>query len=323
MRGTCAVVVPAYSAASFITEALDSIVAQRRPADQFIVVDDGSPDQTVAVVEAWLAAHPGAKGRLLRNGRNRGLCHTRNRGVAGCTTDYVATLDADDVLEPDHLERLLEPLDDDPTVVLSFGDTREFDERGMAPETMLDRIGARLRQLPSVDAGNYRVLSSGLFRSLLPGSFIPVSGSAYRRETAIAAGLYDQRLRRVEDRDFMLRMAGEGPFAFVPHAVCRKRLHGDNISGPSHHLAMAEGAFGALMRTRAWLRHGDPGNYGATQAQLAIAARNYLYSASITDLSTLKRARADLWRAGFPGLALQPKAWARLVWYAIRRPHAR
>lgn len=105
------VVIPAYKAADTIVESLDSvratlahyrIQAGREDAQvHIVVVDDGSPDDTVDVVRAWGRAHPDQGLALIVNNQNRGAGRARNAGVAAALGPYLWFLDADDrFLEP-------------------------------------------------------------------------------------------------------------------------------------------------------------------------------------------------------------------------------
>src|SRR5687768_9785634 len=94
---TVGIVITTYNHAHFLSEALDSAVAQTRAADAIVVVDDGSSDNPGEVVTRF----PGV--RLIRQD-NRGLSAARNRGLAALTTSHVVFLDADDRLEPRAIE---------------------------------------------------------------------------------------------------------------------------------------------------------------------------------------------------------------------------
>ena len=97
------VIMPAYNAASYIEAAIRSVMAQTHTAWELLVIDDGSSDDTCAIVER-LAAED-ARVRLLRNPQNCGVATTRNRGLELCTGAYAAFLDSDDVWHPEKLER--------------------------------------------------------------------------------------------------------------------------------------------------------------------------------------------------------------------------
>jgi glycosyltransferase involved in cell wall biosynthesis len=311
------VVIPAYNAAAFIGEALDSVAAQTRQPAQVTVVNDGSLDATSEVVRAWMKAHPDFPVNLLEIELNRGLSHTRNRAIAATQTEFIATLDADDLFLPTHLERLTEPLTREPEVILAFGDVQEFSVKGDLAETFLTRLGGALRALDAHQRDDYQVLSGPVFRSLLPGNYVPVSGMIFRRDAAVRAGLYDPGLIRVEDRDFILRIARIGRFAFCDVVVARKRIHHDNISGQRYHMLMAEGAFGVMLRAREWVKDGSDADRRPVEEELQRAAKTLLYSASVTSVSTLSRVAKELRDNGFRSLGMQPRAWLRAYWHAI------
>ena len=110
MASTIGVVVAAYNAEQLIDQALASLAAQSRPPDEVIVIDDCSTDGTSARAALWSERLPL---RVLKTQSNSGgPGPVRNVGIAELSTDYVAALDSDDVLLPDHLavlERRMKP----------------------------------------------------------------------------------------------------------------------------------------------------------------------------------------------------------------------
>jgi glycosyltransferase involved in cell wall biosynthesis len=96
------VIIPAFRAARTIRRALDSVLSQKVPAAEIIVVDDGSPDDQAAVVAEY-----GDRVVLVRK-RNAGVAAARNDGIERAMGDLIAFLDADDYWEPDKLERHVE-----------------------------------------------------------------------------------------------------------------------------------------------------------------------------------------------------------------------
>jgi glycosyltransferase involved in cell wall biosynthesis len=90
-------VIPAYNAAAFIAEPITSILAQTRPVEEIIVIDDGSSDQTAEV-----AAHF-PKTRVIRR-QNGGQAAARNTGIMNASGNWIAFLDHDDVWEKEKIE---------------------------------------------------------------------------------------------------------------------------------------------------------------------------------------------------------------------------
>lgn len=104
-RPTLSVIVPAYNAQAFIERCLAAIAGQLTAAHELLVVDDGSRDDTFAIANAVRARHPGLAIRILRQ-PNGGVSVARNRGLAEARGDYIAFVDADDLLLPGSLARL-------------------------------------------------------------------------------------------------------------------------------------------------------------------------------------------------------------------------
>lgn len=98
------VVIPVYNGAGLIGQTLASIVAQSRPVDDVVVVDDGSTDDSLVEIKAWADRLPLT---VIRQPANGGVSCARNAGVAALQTDVVALLDADDIWLPDHVELTL------------------------------------------------------------------------------------------------------------------------------------------------------------------------------------------------------------------------
>ncbi|MEE9386219.1 MAG: glycosyltransferase family A protein [Nannocystaceae bacterium] len=118
------VVVPMYNRERYVQAALASVLAQTRAADEIIVVDDGSVDQSCARVKAL--ASPII--RIIRQ-ENGGIGSARNTGIAHCTGDVVTFVDSDDLWEPRKLEQQLAAQARHPQVDLFFGHLVEFVDR--------------------------------------------------------------------------------------------------------------------------------------------------------------------------------------------------
>jgi glycosyltransferase involved in cell wall biosynthesis len=141
-------VMPAWNAEAFVGEAIDSVLAQTHRIADIVVVDDGSSDRTAEIARAF-----GAPVRVVSQ-TNSGVGAARNTGVRLVRGDWIAFLDADDLLTPRAIEARLEAVREDPQLQLVFGSSRRLTDgvagqllRSPLPSSMLihrdafDRIG--------------------------------------------------------------------------------------------------------------------------------------------------------------------------------------
>ena len=124
------VVVPNFNYANYLRKRLASITEQTIPVYEIIILDDGSSDNSVEVMQALrhsLTPEP----RLVIGSANSGSVFRQwLRGVQLARGDYVWIAEADDLAKPDFLERLLAGMQDDPDVVLGYCQSEAIDERG-------------------------------------------------------------------------------------------------------------------------------------------------------------------------------------------------
>jgi cellulose synthase/poly-beta-1,6-N-acetylglucosamine synthase-like glycosyltransferase len=179
---TLTVIVPAHNEEEGLPATLESLLAQTVPADEIIVVDDGSTDRTGAVARSYGVT-------VLTPPRNLGSkAKAQNHALPHCATDLVLAVDADTVLAPDYIERI-KPVFADPDVVVAAGNvqtrfTRTVWERGRSIEYL---FGFHWHRPIQNSAGSPTVCSGCC--------------SVFRRGTLKAFGGFPERTI-VEDMDF-------------------------------------------------------------------------------------------------------------------------
>ena len=181
------VVIPAYNAAWCVRKAIDSVLAQDFRDFELIVVDDGSTDDTAAVLSAY-----GNAIRIVHQ-INGGLSNARNTGIRESRGEFVAFLDADDWWLPGKLGRQVELMRNRPDLGFSSTTARVED-----PDGKLVNVWACAQW-------------QGSFLVHLFGSNADVAGSGSavvaRRELFQRAGYFDESLRSLEDIDMWMRLA--------------------------------------------------------------------------------------------------------------------
>ncbi len=254
-----AVVIPTWNREELVIPALESVFAQTRPADEVVVVDDGSTDGTVGVLRRY---EPRIRVVVQSN---RGAAAARNRGLAEVTSEWVAFLDSDDLWEPTKLERQAEVADRE-AVDLVFCDSRPIDRDG--------------RPL----AGHRKpVVGGDVTVPLFASVFVHTPSVLAKTALLRRLGGFDESLRVCEDYDLWLRASLETRFGLAPEPLFVRRVHAQSLAhedDPRHldQKALVLARFAADPRAqaklprdlvrrrltrvhvkaaRAWLRHGD------------------------------------------------------------------
>lgn len=219
MTRSVAAIVPLFEGERHIEEALRSVLAQTRPADEVVVVDDGSRDGGPERVRRLARLHPAI--RLVRQ-ENAGQSAARNLGVRSTTADLVAFLDQDDTWHPDHLARLWEPFEaatGGAPLGWAYSDLDVADGSG----------AVRTRSLLALTAAPHPKTS--LAGCLAHDMHVLPSASLVGREAFEAVGGFDERLAGYEDDDLFLRLFLAGyRNVFVPEALSTWRKHEGSAS---------------------------------------------------------------------------------------------
>lgn len=192
------VVIPAYAAAPFIERTLDSVAAQTYRDFEIIVVDDGSPDDTKAVVDRWLS-RTGARGSCVRRDNGR-IAAARNTGLKAASGELIALLDHDDLWRREKLALCVAEFDAHPgtvlvghhTDVIENGAVLRVERKGPAVPAMYDQL-------------------------LFENNAVAPSGAVFRRDKALEIGGFreDPSFNTVEDYDFWMRLSQKGSFRFL------------------------------------------------------------------------------------------------------------
>jgi teichuronic acid biosynthesis glycosyltransferase TuaG len=100
------IVMPAYNCEKYVVEAINSVLAQTYRNWELLVLDDGSKDKTLQIIEEF--SQKDSRIKALPNGKNMGVSATRNRGIELASGEWIAFLDSDDMWKPEKLEKQFE-----------------------------------------------------------------------------------------------------------------------------------------------------------------------------------------------------------------------
>lgn len=212
-RPRVSVIIPAFNAAEFIAETLESVFGQTFPEYEVIVVNDGSPD--TAEFEKSFA--PYIKRLVYLKQENLGPSAARNAGVLKAQGEFVAFLDSDDVWDPNYLAVQMTAFDESPALALIYADAFLIGE-GVPPGLTF------MKAAPSKGPVT--------FESLLRADCSVITSCVVARKQALLkAGLFDPEFVRSEDLHLWLRLAHSGAkLAYHADVIARHRSHGDSLS---------------------------------------------------------------------------------------------
>jgi glycosyltransferase involved in cell wall biosynthesis len=207
------VIIPAYNAAEFMGETLDSIFAQTFTNHEVIVINDGSPD--TAELEQVLQRYSSSV-RYIKQ-ENQGAAAARNAGLRAARGEFVAFLDADDRWLPAFLERQMALLKNN-GADLVFADALLFGDSPLDGRTFMQ-----------IDPPRGEVTAENLLSVKVT---ILTSTVLARKAPILDAGLFDVALRRGQDFDLWLRLAKAGArFAYTREVLAHYRIVESGLSG--------------------------------------------------------------------------------------------
>ena len=203
------VIIPTYNRSWCLSEAIDSVLSQTFQDMELIVVDDGSTDETPALLSRY-----DDRLRCLRQ-TNRGVSVARNHGIQAANGALIAFLDSDDLWQPDKLARQVDFFDRQPDALIC-----------QTEETWIRR-GVRVNP-----KHRHRKPSGWIFEPSLALCLVSPSAVMMRRELLEEMGGFDESLPACEDYDLWLRVSLRHPIHLIDEPLVIKRGgHEDQLSG--------------------------------------------------------------------------------------------
>lgn len=208
MESNVSVVIPCHNGERFLAETIESVLRQTLPAQEIILVDDGSTDQTSQIAARYAAV------RYVYQ-PNQGAATARNRGIASSQGRYLVFLDSDDRLLPTALAIGVEQLATAPEAGFTVGGAQRIDALGLA------QPGA----MPQVQP------NGSIYETLLSGTSLhPPARFMFQRRVIEQIGGFDPALRSADDYDLYLRAAASFPGCHHRQNVVEYRQHGSSIT---------------------------------------------------------------------------------------------
>ena len=280
------VVITTWNQARFLSDAIESVLGQTVPADEIVVIDDGSTDDARGVALRYAAV------RYVRQ-ENLGLSRARNAGLQAARGRFVIFLDADDRLLPEALEAGIACMEAHPECAFVSGHYRMIDGEG--------------RPIPS---GSRSCVAADHYLELLRDNYIGMHATVlYRREVLEQVGGFDPAFRACEDYELYLRIARTRPVRCHEKLVAEYRWHGGNMS--RRRRLMLRTALRCLRSQRRFLR-GNPARLAAYSSGVRFWQGHWgdpLLTETLADLREPRR-----WGDAMLGLCTLARHYPRGLW---------
>ena len=203
------VILPSYNRSQSVGLAVESVLKQSFRDFELCVVDDGSEDDTVEILDSIPDSF-----NTLRLNENAGVSHARNCGIRNTDSEWIAFLDSDDVWHPQKLEKQIDSTTERPEHLLHFTD-EIWIRNGK-------RINPKLR---------HRKREGWIFQPSLELCLMAPSTVMLKRELLEQCGLFDEELPVCEDYDLWLRITAHHQVSFLNEALMtRSGGHADQLS---------------------------------------------------------------------------------------------
>ncbi|MBW4660053.1 MAG: glycosyltransferase [Drouetiella hepatica Uher 2000/2452] len=241
---TLSVLMPVHNAERFVAEAVESILNQTFDDFEFLIVDDGSSDRSLAILQRYAAQD--ARIQLISREKT-GYVAALNEMVKLARGEFLARMDADDIAMRDRFCLQVARLRQDPDLVCLGGTHGMIDEKG------------RWLTCLAMPEQNEEI------QKLALAGHTPINHpcAMMRRSAVLQVGAYDATLAPCEDLDLWLRLGEIGKLANLKEMVLKYRLHANSVSEKQ----------GALQRqkarevcSQAWRRRGIKGTFEATES---------------------------------------------------------
>ena len=207
-----------YNGEQYLSETIESVLTQTYPNYEVVIVDDGSNDSTLDIIDKY--ARLDTRIRWFSR-ENSGLPASRNFAFRESKGEWIAIIDQDDLCYPDRLKKQVEIAEENPSADLIFSDTNYINESGKL-------IGTHFSNFNLPDSFIPLGLASNLL--LRQGCYIDSEACFIRRTIVQRLGLLDESLRYACDYDYFIRIGFESNFAYTRSVLSAWRIHARQLS---------------------------------------------------------------------------------------------
>ena len=216
------VVMPVYNCAKYVREAIESILNQTYKDFEFLIINDGSTDETSEILNEY--AKKDSRIKIIYQ-PNSGIVVALNKGLNEAKGEWIFRMDGDDISLSYRFETQIEIIKKNPALVLLGGWYQQINA---------ENIPLEISKCPTAHEDLVRNLETRR-------SFFPHSSACFKRDIVLGIGGYRERFRHSEDIDLWLRLAEIGKLSCIDNLVLQLRKHEENISNSVIHLQQLRG----------------------------------------------------------------------------------
>jgi glycosyltransferase involved in cell wall biosynthesis len=205
------VVLTSYNHARYLSQAIESVLAQTLKDIEVVAIDDASRDESPAILQRYAD-----RVKVIQHETNRGTYASLNEGIAHTSAPCIAILNSDDLWLPEKLEKQVAVMESDARIGLVHTAFRPIDADGNPIDG--NPLGVRFHPNPQGD----------LLAELLTRNLFITSSVLFRRECLERCGWFEERLFGMGDWDMWLRIAEHYRIGYVSEVLTLYRIHGQN-----------------------------------------------------------------------------------------------
>ena len=254
-RTRVSVIVPTFNRAGILKKAVNSILEQKYKNFEILIVDDGSTDDTEALVNSLNLRHPEVI--YLKNFRAKGPSGARNSGILKAQGKYLAFLDSDDRWLKGHLRAGVLILDENSDIDVLFGNFKVMDMRKGAhlydffdQKEILKKLKGEKGPLGTT------ILQDNLFLALIQENFFHMGSAIIRNKIGMPL-LFDESIKFGEDRDFAIRLYKErkAKFAYRQDPLFERNQHEASLMGSRNNEGSQEMLISSIYLCKKYLQN--------------------------------------------------------------------
>lgn len=233
---TLSVIIPTYNRSTLILKTLDSVFNQQLSFDEVIIVDDASTDNTLAVLDEYIADKINIQ--IVKLKKNSGAQAARNVGIKLSTSDFVILLDSDNTLSPNFVEQVKSKLKDNPQVDVVTNFSQIIDETGNFEYERFEWI-----------------TKDNILRELLnEKTYVDNSSACIRRQKLLDIGLLDEHCPSFQEWDTHIRLAQVCCYDYIPECLTNYYVHSGERISVSTKTVLAKGLYVLKKHKKLWYK---------------------------------------------------------------------